>query len=43
MMDWAPEHRRRYGPAMDHVVRSSAITWLAATIDTIDPPLVLGH
>jgi hypothetical protein len=43
MMDWTPEHRRHYGLTIDHVVRSSAITWLVDTIDMIDPPLVLSH
>src|SRR5688572_32549088 len=32
-MSWTPEHRRRYAPAIEHVVRSNAITRLAATID----------
>jgi hypothetical protein len=26
MMAWTPEHRRRYAPAIEHVVRSNAIT-----------------
>jgi putative transposase len=43
MMTWTPEHRRRYAPAIEHVVRSNAITRLAATIDMIDPPARTGR
>lgn len=42
-MTWTPEHRRRYAPAIDHAVRASAITRLAATIDAIDPPAATGR
>jgi putative transposase len=42
-MAWTPEHRRRYAPAIEHVVRSNAITRLAATIDLIDPPARTGR
>jgi putative transposase len=42
-MTWTPEHRRRYAPVMDHVVRSNAIVRLAATIDAIDPPARIGR
>jgi transposase len=42
-MSWTPEHRRRYAPAIEHVVRSNAITRLAATIDLIDPPARTGR
>jgi hypothetical protein len=42
-MTWTPEHRRRYAPAIEHVVRSNAIVRLAATIDVIDPPLRTGR
>jgi putative transposase len=42
-MTWTPEHRRRYAPMMDHVVRSNAIVRLAATIDAIDPPARIGR
>ena len=43
MMAWTPEHRRRYAPAIEHVVRTNAITRLAATIDLIDPPARTGR
>jgi transposase len=43
MMAWTPEHRRRYAPAIAHVVRSNAIVRLAATIDMIDPPARTGR
>jgi transposase len=43
MMSWTPEHRRRYAPAIEHVVRSNAIVRLAATIDVIDPPARTGR
>ena len=42
-MTWTPEHRRRYAPAIDRMVRTHAITRLAATIDAIDPPCAVGH
>src|SRR5215208_1848885 len=42
-MTWTPEHRRRYAPAIEHVVRSGAIARLAATIDMIDPPPRTGR
>ena len=42
-MTWTPEHRRRYAPAIEHVVRSNAIVRLAATIDMIDPPARTGR
>jgi transposase len=42
-MTWTPEHRRRYTPAIDHVVRGNAIVRLAATIDAIDPPARIGR
>jgi transposase len=42
-MTWTPEHRRRYAPAIDHTVRTHAITRLAATIDAIDPPCGTGR
>jgi putative transposase len=42
-MTWTPEHRRRYAPAIDHTVRTHAITRLAATIDAIDPPCATGR
>ena len=42
-MTWTPEQRRRYAPAIEHVVRSNAITRLAATIDMIDPPARTGR
>ena len=42
-MTWTPEHRRRYAPAIDRVVRTNAITRLAATIDAIDPPCATGR
>jgi len=42
-MLWTPEHRRRYAPAIDHTVRTHAITRLAATIDAIDPPCGTGR
>ena len=42
-MTWTPEHRRRYAPAIDHMVRTNAITRLATTIDAIDPPARTGR
>ena len=39
-MTWTPEHRRRYAPAIDRMVRTNAITRLAATID---PPCATGR
>jgi len=42
-MTWTPEHRRRYAPAIDHLVRTDAITRLAATVDAIDPPCATGR
>ena len=42
-MTWTPEHRRRYAPAIDHVVRTNAITRLAVMIDVIDPPCATGR
>jgi putative transposase len=42
-MTWTPEHRRRYAPAVDHMVRTNAITRLAATIDAIDPRCATGR
>jgi putative transposase len=42
-MTWTPEHRRRYAPAIDRMVRTHAITRLAATIDAIDPPCAAGR
>ena len=42
-MTWTPEHRRRYAPAIDRMVRTDAITRLAATIDAIDPPCATGR
>ena len=42
-MTWTPEHRRRYAPAIDRMVRTNAITRLAATIDAIDPPCATGR
>jgi putative transposase len=42
-MTWTPEHRRRYAPAINHMVRTNAITRLAATIDAIDPPAATGR
>ena len=42
-MTWTPEHRRRYAPAVDHLVRTNAITRLAATIDALDPPCATGR
>jgi transposase len=42
-MTWTPEHRRRYAPAIHHMVRTNAITRLAATIDAIDPPCATGR
>ena len=42
-MTWTPEQRRRYAPAMEHIVRSNAIIRLAATIDMIDPPARTGR
>lgn len=42
-MTWTPEHRRRYAPAVDHRVRTNAITRLAAPIDALDPPCATGR
>lgn len=42
-MTWTPEHRRRYAPAIDQMVRTNAITRLAAMIDAIDPPAATGR
>ena len=42
-MTWTPEHRRRYAPAIDHVVRGNAIVRLAAIVDAIDPPARTGR
>src|SRR3712207_4208317 len=42
-MTWTPEHRRRYAPALDHTVRTNAVTRLAAPIDAIDPPCAAGR
>lgn len=42
-MTWTPEHRRRYAPTIDHLVRTNAITRLAATVDAIDPPCTTGR
>jgi putative transposase len=42
-MTWTPEHRRRYAPAIDHMVRTNAITRLATAIDAIDPPPATGR
>jgi putative transposase len=42
-MTWTPEHRRRYAPAIDHLVRTNAITRLAAMVDAIDPPCATGR
>ena len=42
-MTWTPEHRRRYAPAIEHMVRTDAITRLATIIDTIDPPARRGR
>lgn len=42
-MTWTPEHRRRYAPAIDHMVRTNAIARLAATVDAIDPPAATGR
>jgi putative transposase len=42
-MTWTPEHRRRYAPAIDRMVRTNAITRLAATVDAIDPPCATGR
>jgi putative transposase len=42
-MTWTSEHRRRYAPAVDHMVRTNAITRLAAMIDAIDPPCSTGR
>jgi hypothetical protein len=41
-MTWTPEHRRRYAPRIDPIVRSNAIIRLAATIDAIDPRCATG-
>jgi putative transposase len=42
-MTWTPEHRRRYAPTIDDMVRASAIPRLAAIIDAIDPPAATGR
>ena len=42
-MTWTPEHRRRYAPAIDHMVRTNAIARLATTVDAIDPPCATGR
>ncbi len=42
-MTWTPEHRRRHAPAIGRMVRTNAITRLAATIDAIDPPGATGR
>ena len=42
-MTWTPEHRRRHAPAIDHRVRTSAITRLATVVDAIDPPPATGR
>ena len=42
-MTWTPEHRRRYAPAIDQMVRANAIARLAAVIDAIDPPAATGR
>ena len=42
-MTWTPEHRRLYAPAIDQMVRTNAITRLAAMIDAIDPPAATGR
>jgi transposase len=42
-MTWTPEHRRRYAPAIDHVVRANAVARLAAIVDAIDPPARTGR
>jgi hypothetical protein len=42
-MTWTPEHRRRYAPAIDHMVRTNAIARLAATVDAIDPSGATGR
>jgi transposase len=42
-MTWTPEQRRRYAPTIDNLVRTNAITRLAATIEAIDPPCTIGR
>jgi putative transposase len=42
-MTWTPEHRRRYAPAINDMVRASALVRLAAMIDAIDPPARTGR
>ena len=42
-MAWTPEHRRRYAPVMDDMVRANAIARLATIVDAIDPPADTGR
>jgi transposase len=42
-MAWTTEHRRRYAPAIQEVVRQGMLVRLAATIDAIDPPSPVGR
>jgi hypothetical protein len=42
-MAWTPEHRRRYAPALNDMVRTNAAARPATTIAAIDPPPPTGR